>query len=694
MAAERISSTKIYSSDQITVIPQKAINHQLSLMYKANKTLQKIAAKLEGDDFGGAEATLDAPKIESQVGTQNRSAYHFIYLKTGKSNYSMGQGRNAKEASCDIKDWVLLLSVNLALKSASFVQLPDNVEAKLKKLDDYNKNYNYAMSYWNLLISQYFLELANKDNSSVIHYLPKVKKHQGQYAVPTLPPTDLKFRPLPYINGPSDRGSGYDRRQCDAERITPDIPNWVVPAANDDSEGYDGTVALSKSIFRDGWLLPYLAVEFGCQVAGDTKNWIFLREGFNSTGQSDVQLFGKTRVDLYAIYSFSTSWFIGDDRCSGWVEGTWNVALVFDGVHDGELIIKSIPEKITPVINGGSDEAWLPEGDVKNFFNSVDAGLKNLSMQSFIDKLTNALGTSWDFCLAGGDDFFIDKAVFNAEYDFLCQYISVVSQRSSWIIDERKSSSTFPSRFPQSKTLRLLFVPPRPFTPPIPRNPLLHSNPDLVFDFLPTYLLDLPDAEGHDFEAGRDFVGIGDDDTYGRPADNPSEQGGEEEEDVDNVYDDRPHEPGSSKDDQGVNRAGQGAKLHKHPFIKPICNKLFLTLVLSVLSSTPFQPPSIGGYAAHHHRDAVILLTALCRDTSYRTFPTKYLIYILILQELQVHARSLSSAKYIQDINRVYAGIEWYWMALEGGTDTGRVYGAYRYIPVQQPSESNNLLTV
>ncbi|KZS87300.1 hypothetical protein SISNIDRAFT_471056 [Sistotremastrum niveocremeum HHB9708] len=532
MTAERISSTKIYSYDQITVISQKAINHQLSLMYRVNKTLQKISVKLEGDDYGGLEATLDAPKIELQIGTQNRSAYYFIYLKSGKLNYWIGQGRSAQEASCEIKDWVLALSVDLALESASFTQLPDNVKAKLKKLDDYSvqqllidftsaniskydasrskidipkdKNYNYAMSYWNLLMTQYFLELANKDNSSVIHYLPKVRKPQGQYAVPTLPPTDLNFQTLPYVTGPADRGSVGENTMIVYLQMTGGNPmprellpisaNWVVPPASKDAEGYDGTVALSKSIFRDGWLLPYLAdfnrkstwivdqaywksdpdnflkigrilkghlgwstandsdikwtacsadeVDgeikkkvgdakgqwykyakydkkdddhglFRVWMSGDTKNWMFLREGFNSSGQSDVQLFGKTRVDLYAHVDLP--------RSTGWVEGTWNVALVFDGVHDGELIIKSIPEKITPVINSGSDEAWLREGDVKTFFNDVDSGLKKLSMQGLIDKLTNALGTSWDFCLAGGDDFFIDKAVFNAEYDFLCQ---------------------------------------------------------------------------------------------------------------------------------------------------------------------------------------------------------------------------------------------------------------------------------
>lgn len=110
-------------------------------------------------------------------------------------------------------------------------------------------------------------------------------------------------------------------------------------------------------------------------------------------------------------------------ECSGWGQGTWKVALVFDGVHDGKLVIKSVPEKIVPDITSHYDRGWAEtQKSVDNFKQYVEEGLKRLQIDDVIETLKKILGdASWDFCLAGGADFFIDKAVFNAESDFLCQ---------------------------------------------------------------------------------------------------------------------------------------------------------------------------------------------------------------------------------------------------------------------------------
>ncbi|KAI0915912.1 hypothetical protein AcV5_003389 [Taiwanofungus camphoratus] len=523
---ERISSTKIYAYDQITAISQKAINKQLANMYKANKTLKKISATLADDDYAGLFADLDPPEIELQLGTDNRAVYYFIKLKSGTLKYWKGYGPKAQQASCSVRDWVLALHVNLAFELAAFTNLPQDVKDRLKKLNDYSvqqllidftsaniANYDAARSkidlpsgdtaaesYWKLFMNDYFAELAKNKNDSVIHYLPKVTEAQKGYPVPTLPPTDLTFQNLPFVKSASDLGRVGENTMLVYLQMTgghtmprellPVSANWVVPAPDSYSASYDGTVALSKTIFAEGWLLPALvefnkrstwivdeawwrskdviyvqyklaghmgwwdakpgdlqwkAVEtkdvdqkakdkvknapgkwykyhnrngkdddeglFRVYEWGTTTNWCFLPEGYNENGKCEITVMGTTDVDLYV--------HIDLPRSTGWLKGEWSVNLIFDGVKDGELIIKADP--IVPVVSHGADEAWLRDGDVTRFFDSVKRGLNSLSMQDVLNRLTGAFSDGWIFCFAGGGDFYIDKAVFNREQDLLCQ---------------------------------------------------------------------------------------------------------------------------------------------------------------------------------------------------------------------------------------------------------------------------------
>jgi hypothetical protein len=538
LANERITSTKMYQYDHITVVSQDAINYQLAAMYKLNKTLQKLSIHLDDDDWAGIEAELGPSNVELQLGTDNRAVVFFLYLKTGKLQYWTGFGPKAKQNSVDIKDWVIALHVNLAfeLKTTGFDQLPQNVRDRLKVLNDYSVQQLLidftsaniatrdksrskftvpaeASSFFELFMNDYFTERAKNSNDSVIHYLPKVGSAQKGYAIPTIPPTDLTFQNLPFVVSASDQGKVGPNSMLVYLQMTQNHPlprdllavsaNWVVPSPNDTTATYDGTVALSKATFLDGWLMPKLAefnrqstwvttdawwkmddtwtifkswynlighmgvnsgdkvddkpvdvnfkpaaigdvpadvkakvpnsdkgswYKYACKsrkdddhgawrvwMEGNTNNWCFVREGFNSKGKGEICLIGKTRVDCYV--------HVDIPKETGWAEGNWQINLLLDGVDKGEVKIKTEPSAITPVITKDVDESLLHKDSVSPFVDRVTTGLQALSMTSIVNALTGALGGSWDFCLAGGSDFFVDKAVFNREQDLMCQLL-------------------------------------------------------------------------------------------------------------------------------------------------------------------------------------------------------------------------------------------------------------------------------
>jgi len=104
------------------------------------------------------------------------------------------------------------------------------------------------------------------------------------------------------------------------------------------------------------------------------------------------------------------------------VQGDWMVDLILDGVDKGEVKIIANPTSIDPKVTSHADEALIRKGDVTRFFGDIKDGLNKLSMDSIVTALTSLTG-SWDFCIPGGQDFYIDKAMFNAEQDLLCQLV-------------------------------------------------------------------------------------------------------------------------------------------------------------------------------------------------------------------------------------------------------------------------------
>lgn len=103
----------------------------------------------------------------------------------------------------------------------------------------------------------------------------------------------------------------------------------------------------------------------------------------------------------------------------GWVKGEWSTKIIFDGVNDGEMIIKA--DDIKPKITSGADEALLNGGQITTFSEPTAEGLNKLSMTEVINDMRSVFKNGWDFVLPGGADFYISKAVFNREQDLMCE---------------------------------------------------------------------------------------------------------------------------------------------------------------------------------------------------------------------------------------------------------------------------------
>ncbi|KIM41738.1 hypothetical protein M413DRAFT_137225 [Hebeloma cylindrosporum] len=158
-----------------------------------------------------------------------------------------------------------------------------------------------AKASFNIFITKYFIELGNRKDDFVLHYVPlATDEGRKKFAMPTIPPIDFTFQNMPFVLSASDNGQASDDNMLVYLQITGDpatrtlprelLPisaNWVVPTP-DNTDRYDGTVALSKSIFVDGWLLPKLAA-FNKDSTWIVKNCYWKPKGlgtvFSLTGQ-------------------------------------------------------------------------------------------------------------------------------------------------------------------------------------------------------------------------------------------------------------------------------------------------------------------------------------------------------------------------------------------------------------------------
>ncbi|KAF5318840.1 hypothetical protein D9619_010766 [Psilocybe cf. subviscida] len=300
---ERLTSTKLEPYDMITAVTERSINAQLQAMHSNNESLRRIllTSPDTDDDWTGLNAELSAPTVQLKIGTEDRIVLFFVNIKSATLKYREIKGKKVEEKTCDFSDSRIAVSVNLTFETAAFTTLPPDVQKRLAVLNNYSinqllidfgstslarldtKNSNVyekletihlrAAAEFNIFMNMYFNALAGDHNVSVLHYIPlaSAETDRQKYPMPTIPPTKLTFQNIPFLTSASDKGSLNDNNMLvylqmtdkDAtlpERLLEISANWVVPPPSDkEAERYDGTVALSRKIFLDGWLLPKLA---------------------------------------------------------------------------------------------------------------------------------------------------------------------------------------------------------------------------------------------------------------------------------------------------------------------------------------------------------------------------------------------------------------------------------------------------
>ncbi|KAJ6537228.1 hypothetical protein DFH09DRAFT_1324334 [Mycena vulgaris] len=319
-----------------------------------------------------------------------------------------------------------------------------------------------------------------------IYNIPKFVKPPptGQHPAATLAPTDLTFQCYPYlVSSDDDFTPGDDNNMLLYLEMTnhAKLPrksldtskNWVVPQAI--NTFFDGTVALSRKIFLEDWLLvnlevlnratwisatasnkptqhsdgtwkfsnktdPNMNYRFMDYEEDDGSRYWEFNEGTNDSAENHViEIKPKTsvvnRVDVkpgkakivIKGHSEAKAWFRYKADYKGsnfWATMDWTITITLDADSNGQLkVTVTAPD---PSLDHARDE--LPAGGNEiGIWNrteyqphySVQGNLSKDTLTDLEQKLNNMFQSNWPFVFAGNDVFTFSGAVFNNNLDLL-----------------------------------------------------------------------------------------------------------------------------------------------------------------------------------------------------------------------------------------------------------------------------------
>ncbi|KAG6853601.1 hypothetical protein C0991_002924 [Blastosporella zonata] len=285
--------TDMQGFDQIVAITEDNINASFEFRHgREPGPLKKLNIVVKNE--GSLTADMGPPTIHfireaDQAMSDQPRVYFHLHLRSGAMKYWTGHGPDSVLETLDIQGWTLAFNVNITAQELA--KIPPEILAKIAQVGSYSVSqllFNFTSPYisnfdrgysstpgldltegeqnkekLNLgnFLKEYLLDL-KKSGNNVVGYSVIVKSPQPN-PIATYPPTSVKFQTMghhvgggPNPEARSGRNLFFFLHKVDNHTMpTYDLTfsgNWVAGES-------DGTMAISKQLIWDRYLLPKLA---------------------------------------------------------------------------------------------------------------------------------------------------------------------------------------------------------------------------------------------------------------------------------------------------------------------------------------------------------------------------------------------------------------------------------------------------
>lgn len=149
------------------------------------------------------------------------------------------------------------------------------------------------------------------------------------------------------------------------------------------------------------------------QVKAKSSTW--LRIPIGAPGEKCAITFGG-RLEATTLDNGT----LINTHASAWTE--WKCSIIFDGVSEGELIIKAGDfSRTTP--ESWNDEGFFDKGDTQWVNEFAKKMFDQMDIEDVINDLKEYLNGSWGFVFGGAETFYIDNLMFNKNGDLLASLV-------------------------------------------------------------------------------------------------------------------------------------------------------------------------------------------------------------------------------------------------------------------------------
>lgn len=339
--------------DMCLALAQKSINSQMKAAWNIWLNSKRVDQRVKNmvsifpltskgkPSKYGLEANFEPLSINLYVPSSKLGQVQVtLHLKSGKVTY-FDEEEEEKTSSCEIKDWSVSFLTDLAKKPCdleTLEQINPEVRGSVEKVISESglPEATFSIEYLFMKFTQVNLQLSDNKNINIPNDVPRAAKNQalnclndllqgesGDFmmgtvvrrskttskgSLPTFALTDFIFNvkadEVPEASTLSYLGM-FSRRPLPSDIDTARIAlqdNWVRPEMLDGTEGtIAGTMAISKSIFFDKYLLPKFTHEFKVQPQPEGLGWKYeLPSIERSASETDVvERCYSTKVDAW-----------------------------------------------------------------------------------------------------------------------------------------------------------------------------------------------------------------------------------------------------------------------------------------------------------------------------------------------------------------------------------------------------------